>query len=253
MGAIIYGEEILALNPENICRRIDAVLRKNVDLTISSQVAASTKTSPVLALGVRTPNVRQIANDFFRELRSHEIKDLDSILTYCEYLLSRHISEYRTIAFQWSFKCKTQFQSNHFELFEKWLKTYVTGWGSCDDFSTHTLGYFLLKFPEFIPHVKTWAQSSNLWVRRAAAVTFIYALRRGKFLSHVFEIADKLLQDSEMYVLKGYGWMLKEATKHFQEEVFQYVLTHKDTMPRVSLRYAIEKMPKTLKQEAMKK
>jgi 3-methyladenine DNA glycosylase AlkD len=240
-------------NPETIRKRVDVALREHIDLAIASHVAASAKPGQVKVLGVRTPSVRQIANAFFRELKFHGIKNLDSIIPYCEYLLAQRISEYRTIAFQWNFKCKVQFHPKHFDLFERWLKIYVTSWGSCDDFSTHTLGYFLLQFPEFIPQVKTWTHSPNQWVRRAAAVSFIYALRRGKYLSHAFEIADSVLQDSEMYVLKGYGWMLKEATKHFQEEVFQYVLTHKDTMPRVSLRYAIEKMPKPLKQEAMKK
>ncbi|MCG3253336.1 MAG: DNA alkylation repair protein, partial [Candidatus Heimdallarchaeota archaeon] len=54
-------------------------------------------------------------------------------------------------------------------------------------------------------------------------------------------------------VLKGYGWMLKEATKKFQDEVFEYVLKNKAKMPRVSLRYAIEKMPQEMRKQAMAK
>ncbi len=38
-----------------------------------------------------------------------------------------------------------------------------------------------------------------------------------------------------------------------QEEVFDFVVRHKATMPRTSLRYAIEKMPQGMKAEAMKK
>ncbi len=109
-----------------------------------------------------------------------------------------------------------------------------------------------MQFPEFIPEVKTWTASSNSWVRRASAVIFIFALRRGEYLQHIFEIAEKLLNDPDIYVLKGYGWMLKEASNHFQDEVFQYILKQKDVMPRVSLRYAIEKMPSEMKKEAMK-
>ena len=47
--------------------------------------------------------------------------------------------------------------------------------------------------------------------------------------------------------------MLKEAANKYQKEVFEYVMKHKDIMPRTALRYAIEKMPKTMKEKAMKK
>ncbi|MFX1253820.1 MAG: DNA alkylation repair protein [Promethearchaeota archaeon] len=242
----------MTLKPDVLLSRIDTMLREQVKPASSSDSVDLAQTRFYQRIGVRTPQVRQIANSSFREFRSHNIKDIDSILTYSDYLLAQRVSEYRTIAFQWSFKCKKQFQPKHFEIFERWLKTYVTGWGSCDDFCTHTLGCFLLEYPEFIAQVKAWTSSNNNWVRRASAVTFIYALRRGQYLSHIFEVADKLLNDSDIYVLKGYGWMLKEASNLFQNQVFQYVVKHKDIMPRVSLRYSIEKMPIELKKEAMK-
>ena len=54
-------------------------------------------------------------------------------------------------------------------------------------------------------------------------------------------------------VQKGYGWMLKEASRLHQKEVLDYVLRHKDDMPRTALRYAIEKMPESLRKHAMAK
>lgn len=69
----------------------------------------------------------------------------------------------------------------------------------------------------------------------------------------MFEIADILLLDRDDMVQKGYGWMLKAASESHQTEVFNYVLSKKAVMPRTALRYAIEKMPKELKAEAMKK
>jgi len=54
-------------------------------------------------------------------------------------------------------------------------------------------------------------------------------------------------------VQKGYGWLLKEASRKHQREVLDYVLTKRKTMPRTALRYAIELMPKELRAKAMKK
>jgi len=52
-------------------------------------------------------------------------------------------------------------------------------------------------------------------------------------------------------VQKGYGWMLKAASKPYQKEVFDYVYARKSTMPGTLLIYAIEKMPEELKSLAM--
>jgi 3-methyladenine DNA glycosylase AlkD len=38
-----------------------------------------------------------------------------------------------------------------------------------------------------------------------------------------------------------------------QNEIFDYVIKNKKIMPRTALRYAIERMPKELKQKAMAK
>ena len=54
-------------------------------------------------------------------------------------------------------------------------------------------------------------------------------------------------------VQKGYGWMLKVASQAHLNEVFDYVMSKKATMPRTSLRYAIERMPAALKARAMSK
>ena len=54
-------------------------------------------------------------------------------------------------------------------------------------------------------------------------------------------------------VQKGYGWMLKEASNLYPQEVFQYVMRHKIKMPRTALRYAIEKLPPGLRKKAMAK
>ncbi len=200
---------------------------------------------------IRTPEVRTATSALLKRLRSQGIQDIDEIFRLCEFLLSTGTWPHRTMAFQWSFSFKKQFESRHFPILEHWVNDYVTGWGSCDDLCTHSLGFFLLTFPEFMPAVVVWTKSPQTYVRRASAVVLIYGLRRGKFLEHVFQIADPLLHDSEDHVLKGYGWMLKEATQHFPNEVFQYVMAHKDEMPRVSLRYAIEKLPPEMKKKAM--
>jgi len=199
---------------------------------------------------VYVPTIRAISSRLWEELAVARLS-FGEVLKMCNDLLERRTVEYRAIAFDWCFRMKRHYERSHFPIFERWTRTYLTSWGSVDDYCTHTMGFFLHKYPNYVPQIKLWAQSSNPWVRRAAAVTFIYGLRRGSFVRHIFDVADTLLHDEHKYVQWGYGWMLKEASKHFLDEVFRYVMQNKTTMPRRALRYVIEKMPAELKTQAM--
>jgi 3-methyladenine DNA glycosylase AlkD len=203
----------------------------------------------VAALDV--PMVRKVSGNLFRELRKAGVRDMDAILSYCNALLEKWSWEYRTIAFDWSYRVRKQFEPRHFPLFERWAKLYLSTWGGVDDYCTHTMGYYLYTFPEFTSRVREWAHSENPWILRAAAVSLIYGLRRGVHKEYIFDVANAMLQDPRKYVQNGYGWMLKEATKYFQYQVFDFVMKKKAKMPRRALRYAIEKMPKDLKVQAM--
>ena len=112
---------------------------------------------------------------------------------------------------------------------------------------------FLERFPKAIDEIKKWAGYENRWMQRAAAVSLIIPARNGKYLDDIFYIADILLTSSDDMVQKGYGWMLKEASKTHRKEVYEFVLDRRQVMPRTALRYAIEKMPEEMRKEAMKK
>jgi 3-methyladenine DNA glycosylase AlkD len=201
-------------------------------------------------LGVRTPIVREIAARHFTQIKA---EGTDSVFDLCEALLETRLCEQRTIAFDWSFRLRKQYQPEHFVVLERWLEEYVDDWSSCDDLCCHALGDFVLRYPEFVPRVKEWSHSMSRWLRRASAVTLIYGARRGENLEHLLEVADALLTDPEDMVQKGCGWMLKVASKTHQDEIFAYVMRNKSAMPRTTLRYAIQKMPEELRREAMKK
>ena len=137
-------------------------------------------------------------------------------------------------------------------MFRCWIDRYINNWAKCDTLCNHTIGSFIEKYPEYVDRLKQWARSENRWVKRAAAVTLVLPARRGKFLNDIFQIAGILL-DKDDLVQKGYGWMLKEASRQHQQEVLDYVIQNKKEMPRTALRYAIEKMPPELRQRAMSK
>ncbi len=84
-------------------------------------------------------------------------------------------------------------------------------------------------------------------------MTLILPARKWMFLEDVCEISDILLADKDDMVQKGYGWMLREASRSHQEGVFDYILKRKGEIPRTALRYAIEKMPADMRKKAMER
>lgn len=175
------------------------------------------------------------------------------IYALCEELFKSGYIEESVIASGWTYALSGRYDRDDIFLFRHWIGTYITNWAACDTFCNHTVGDFIEQYPECIAELKAWTQSENRWMRRAAAVSLIIPAKHGKHLNDAIAIADLLLTDTDDMVQKGYGWLLKEASRNHTEEVFAFVMANKQHMPRTSLRYAIERMPKDLKAEAMKK
>ena len=233
----------------NIIQKIRKELKSNIDLEYKKGSYRFFK-EDIKLYGVRVPLVRKMSQKYF-----FEIKDLDKkkIISLCDELLKSGYTEESVIAFDWMYKIKNQYNKNDFKVFESWIEKYVSNWGRCDDLCSRAFGYYIFQFPEFLPKTEKWTKSKNRWKRRVSAVCLIYSLRKKKYLENAFSVADILLEDSDDLVQKGYGWMLKEASNIYLDEVYSYVNKNKKKMPRTALRYAIEKMPKKMKTELMKK
>jgi len=200
--------------------------------------------------GIKSAMVHQISKEHYKTISD---KNKSHIFSICEELWKSGIMEESFVACNWSYNVRKNYEPSDFEVFERWVNKYVGNWASCDTLCNHTVGTFVEKFPSYISGLKSWAKSPNRWVKRASSVSLIIPARNGKFLKEIFDIADILHSDKDDMVQKGYGWMLKAASQAHLDEVFQYVISKKTTMPRTSLRYAIEKMPAELKTIAMKK
>ena len=200
--------------------------------------------------GLRSSDLVRISKFHFKAL---EDSNKSHVFSFCEELWKSGYMEESFVACNWSYLVHKQYIPADFDIFDKWVNLYITNWAACDTLCNHTVGTLVEMYPELISGLKSWAKSENRWVKRASAVSLIIPARKGMFLNDIFEIADILHSDKDDMVQKGYGWMLKAASQAHQKEVFNYVMSKKTTMPRTSLRYAIEKMPAELKAQAMEK
>jgi 3-methyladenine DNA glycosylase AlkD len=233
-----------------LIQQIRKELKLNIDLKFKNGAVKFFK-EPIKVYGVKSNIMRKIALQYFPEVKTLNKKQFFLI---SEVLLKSDYHEEAVIVFIWTERRVKDFNASDFKIFKHWLNKYANNWAKVDTLCPHTINYFVQNYPAVIPKIKKWASSKNRWLRRAAAVSFISGSRdfpQKKHLPHIFWIAKKLLKDSDDLVQKGYGWMLKRAAENFEREVFNFVLKYKKEMPRTALRYAIEKMPKSLKEKVM--
>lgn len=200
--------------------------------------------------GMKGADIHALSKEYYKKVKDRSKAEIFSL---CDQLWQSGFIEEAAIACNWSYYIYKRYEPDDFKIFEKWVKTYVSNWATCDTLCNHTIGTFLELYPEYLNELIKWSKSSNRWVKRASAVSLIIPARKGKFLKEIMDIADILMRDEDDMVQKGYGWMLKAASQSHQKEIFDYVIKNKKIMPRAALRYAIEKMPQELKAAAMKK
>ena len=129
------------------------------------------------------------------------------------------------------------------ELYELYLRRHdrINNWDLVDVCSIHVVGGYLFDKPRTVLY--KLAKSKNMWERRTAIVSTAFFIRQ-RDLDDTFKIAELLLKDKEDLVHKATGWMLRFAGDKDRARLLSFLDKHAATMPRVMLRYAIEKFDK---------
>ena len=117
---------------------------------------------------------------------------------------------------------------------------YVNNWDLVDVTCREIIGGYVYKKNRKILY--ELARSKNLWEKRIAIISTAYFIGKGEF-EDAFAIAEILMRDKHDLIHKAVGWMLREVGKRVSEKLLEgFLEKHKMHMPRVMLRYAIEKL-----------
>ena len=123
-----------------------------------------------------------------------------------------------------------------------WLSSNcLDNWASVDVFCPEVVGALLEKYPELIGEIKGWAFSPNRWVQRASVVSFIKLARKEKYRGIIFEISRSLFSVEDDLIHKATGWLLRESGKADEKSLEAFLLSNGHSIPRTTLRYAIER------------
>jgi len=195
-------------------------------------------------LGIKVPKQRAIVkrylevslNDIQKLLDSpvHEFRLVGVLLLVSKYEKSQSLKEQK-------------------KLFDFYLNNLgaINNWDLVDLSAPNIVGHFLfnnyyVKKPAtlVLDKLNKLAKSKNLWSRRVAILATFYFIKQGRY-QEIFFLTEKLKKDEHDLIHKAMGWMLREVGKKIsQKRLVDYLETDGAALPRTTLRYAIERLPK---------
>ena len=184
-------------------------------------------------IGVRMGAVFAAARDF-------AAMDLDQI----EQLLERDAHEVRAGAVRImaeQAKARTTTDERLQALAALYLRRHdrIDDWDLVDLGAWEVLGRSLVDRPREV--LDELAASDDPWRRRSAITATFAFIRRGE-LDDTYRLALRLLADDHELVRKAVGWALRNAGDHDPARLLAFLDAHAATMPRSTLRNAIEKL-----------
>lgn len=139
------------------------------------------------------------------------------------------------------------------DLYELYIRRHdrINNWDLVDLAAHYVVGRYLAEKPRGILY--ELARSANMWERRSSVVATAHFIMKMKQVDDTFAIAEILAGENEELVNKGVGWMLRTAGDVDRPRLLHFLDVHAQTMPRIALRYAIEKLDGTQRARYMLK
>lgn len=195
-------------------------------------------------IGVIVPDQRKIAKEYFGKISLKELAEL----------LSSKIHEHRHCALLMlvSKYEKSKDQKEKEELVSFYLKNkkHINNWDLVDSSCYKILGRhaFETQNDELL---RILSNEENMWSKRMGIVATMFYVKKGSF-DLTKELALNNLYHSHDLMHKANGWLLREMGNKNEDELLNFLKVHYKTMPRTSLRYAIEKLDEDLRQDFLK-
>jgi len=187
-------------------------------------------------MGVRMGQIFALAKEF-----------MDTPLDEVETLLKSPIHEVRVGAvsiMDFQARSKKTSDERRKELFDLYIKRHdrINTWDLVDRSAIYVVGSYLFDKPRKVLY--KLARSKSMPERRTAIVATLYFIGKGD-VDDAFKLAEMMLHDKEDLIHKANGWALRFAGDKNRPQLINFLDKHAASMPRVTLRYALEHFDKT--------
>ncbi|HSP92544.1 MAG TPA: DNA alkylation repair protein [Vicinamibacterales bacterium] len=192
---------------------------------------------PVRSYGWYAADLRRYAKTLHARLAA----DPALLIDVAERLFAGAVLEEKALAVTMLEPSLKRFGGAEFARFERWLGK-VRSWADHDALTMCLIGPMMVAEPARAKRPLRWAASPNRWRRRAAAVSLIHGIRRGRFYREATTVTARLVDDRDDMVQKGLGWLLREWAKHDPKAALPVLIDIRPRASRLVLRTGCEKL-----------
>ena len=184
--------------------------------------------------GVKTPILRRIA----KEYSTISPDDIETLIK----------NDYHEVRLVGVFILVHQYKHNIHpakKIIELYLNNadYINNWDLVDLSAPYLLGDFVYNNKRYLNILYKLSGENHLWKQRIAIVATQYLIKKG-FYEPTIRLAEKYLKHPHHLIHKATGWMLRELGKKDILELYSFLDKYASKMPRVMLRYSIERLSK---------
>jgi 3-methyladenine DNA glycosylase AlkD len=191
-------------------------------------------------LGTSVPALRRVAVAF---RKAHPDLSREELLALCEELWARGIHECSALVVELARLHEPLLLARDLGVLERWLREART-WALSDGLSAGVVGPLAERFPALQRTLDRWASDPDLWVRRASLLALLLPLRSGRDDLGLFgRRADPMLGESEFFIRKAIGWVLRETSKRRPAEVAGWLLPRAARASGLTVREATRHLP----------
>ncbi|MHA2041461.1 MAG: DNA alkylation repair protein [Candidatus Thorarchaeota archaeon] len=215
-------------------------LRSRMDKERGKMVASYMKTSSLEFLGVSVTEARKIT-------RSH-IKGLvvDDLPILMEQLWKEPIFDFKLAAIEVLEKYSAEGDiKTAFIMIDRMIED-VDTWSTVDPLCIVCLANVILRDPAYEKKIARWRTSSNFWRRRATLLPYVHLAKkriyREGYAKRALAAVIPHLSDTEFFVAKAVGWVLRELSKREPDIVRRFIEENREKMTKLSIREGSKKL-----------
>jgi 3-methyladenine DNA glycosylase AlkD len=97
-----------------------------------------------------------------------------------------------------------------------------------------------------------WAHDDDFWVRRSSLLAELTPLKHGAPFEPFARRADAMLDETEFFIRKAIGWVLRETSKTRPDEVYRWIAPRTHRASGVTMRETVKYLDATRAQRLMR-
>jgi 3-methyladenine DNA glycosylase AlkD len=130
------------------------------------------------------------------------------------------------------------------DLVERWVREART-WALVDGLAADVVGRIVEAATavgtDLTPLLDRWAADDDVWVRRAALLSHLRALREGDGdWARFTRYADAMLAEREFWIRKAIGWILRDTSRRRPDLVYEWLFPRASRAAGLTVREAVK-------------